>query len=207
MISTARLSKHVAHGLMKHAVRVSPKERAEWAQAMATELEYLPPDLQAVRWALGCIVASYLERMNVMLRSLAALPRSVLAMEMLICFLPLTLVFSTVINAATHGGYTSQAAFMLYFSGSLLGPLGLAAAFHSIFLTPGRMSRTVIVGLGLLTVWTLGAYTSQLVNFGQSRLADWWHEFVIIAVLPALAVLHLASINFNRLVLSPDPRV
>jgi hypothetical protein len=206
MISPARLSKHVARGLMKHAVRVSPKERAEWAQAMATELEYLPPDLQAVRWALGCILASYIGRMNNMLRSLAALPRWVLAMEMLICFLPLTLVFLTAINTASHGGYTSQA-FLLYCSGSLLGPLGLAAAFHSIFLAPGRMSRTVIVGLGLLSVWTLAAYTSQLVNFGQSRLADWWQEFVIIAVLPALAVLHLASINFNRLVLSPDPRV
>jgi hypothetical protein len=205
MISPARLSKHVARGLMKHAVRVSPQERAEWAQAMATELEYLPPDLQAVRWALGCVSASYIERMNPMLRSLAALPRPVLAMEMLICFLPLTLVFSTVINAASHGGYTSQA-FLLYCSGSLLGPLGLAAAFHSIFLAPGRMSRTVIVGLGLLTVWTLAAYTSQLVNFGQSRLTDWWQEFVIIAVLPALAVLHLASITFNKQVLSPDSR-
>jgi hypothetical protein len=60
------------------------------------------------------------------------------------------------------------------------------------------MSRTTMAGLCLLAAWTLLAYTSQILTFGQSHLSDWWREFVIIAVLPTLAVLHLVSINLHR---------
>jgi hypothetical protein len=35
-------------------------------------------------------------------------------------------------------------------------------------------------------------------TFGQSHLYDWWREFVLIAVLPALAVIHLVFINSQR---------
>ena len=132
-----------------------------------------------------------------MIRSLESLPRWMLSLEMLMCFLPLTLVFSTVVLAGAHGGYTLQA-WLLYCSGSVLGPLGLMAAFRSLFLARGGMSRATIAGLCMLAAWTLAAYASQILTFGQSHLSDWWREFVIIAVLPTLAVLHLVSINFYR---------
>ena len=132
-----------------------------------------------------------------MIRSFESLPRWMLSLEMLLCFLPLTLVFSTVVQTGVHGGYTLQA-WLLYCSGSALGPIGLVAAFRSIFLASGGMSRATITGLCLLAAWTLAAYTSQILTFGQSHLSDWWQEFVIIAVFPALAVLHLVSINLHR---------
>ena len=154
------VSRRVARGLMKHAAMVSPGERAEWAQAMTNELDYLSPDMCAVRWALGCIVVCYSERIDAMIRSLESLPRWMLSLEMLMCFLPLTLVFSTVVLAGAHGGYTLQA-WLLYCSGSVLGPLGLMAAFRSLFLARGGMSRATIAGLCMLAAWTLAAYTSQ----------------------------------------------
>ena len=197
MNSLQIVSRRVVRGLMKHAAIVSPGKRAEWVQAMDNELDYLPSDLCAVRWAVGCIFVCYSERMRAMIRSLESLPRWMLALEMLMCFLPLTLVFSTVVLAGAHGGFTLQNS-LLYCSGSILGPLGLVAAFRSIFLAPGGMSRPTIAGLCLLAAWTLAAYTSQILTFGQSHLSDWWREFVIIALLPALAVLHLVSINFHR---------
>ncbi len=191
------VSRRVTRGLMKHAAMVSPGKRGEWVQAMTNELDYLSPDTGAIRWALGCIFVCYSERIHAMIRSLESFPRWMLALEMLICFLPLTLVFITVVLAGAHGAYTLQA-WLLYCSGAVLGPLGLVAAFRSIFLAPGGMSRATIAGLCLVVAWTLAAYTSQILTFGQSHLSDWWREFVIIAVLPTLAVLHLVSINFHR---------
>jgi hypothetical protein len=185
----------VARGLVKHAAMASPKERADWAQAMINELDYLPPDLSAVGWALGCILVSYSERMRAMIRSFESLPRWVLALEMLVCFLPLTLLFSSVILTGLHGGFTLQTC-LLYCSGAVLGPLGLVAALRSIFFK--SMSRATIAGLCLLAAWTIAAYAAQVLTFGQSHLSDWWREIVIIAVLPALAVIHLVFINTHR---------
>ena len=197
MNSLQIVSGRVARALMKHAAMVAPGERAEWVQGMANELDYLSSDLYAVQWAVGCIFVTYSERMRAMVRSLEPLSRWMLALEMLICFLPLTLVFLTVVQTGAHGGYTLQD-WLLYCSGSVLGPVGLVAAFRSLFFAPGGMSRAMIAGLCLLTAWTLAAYILQILTFGQSQLSDWWREFVIIAVLPTLAVLHLVSINFHR---------
>jgi|GEM_PF-1937767 hypothetical protein len=191
------VSRCVARGLVKHAAMVSPAERADWSRAMVNELDYLSPGMPAVGWAFGCIFVCYSERMSAMMRSLDSLPRWLLVLEMLLCFLPLTLVFSTVVLAEVDGGFTLQDC-LLYCSGSILGPLGLVAAFRSIFLGPGGMSRATIAGLCLLAAWTLVAYSAQILTFGQSHLSDWWHEFVFIAVLPTLAVFHLVSIDSHR---------
>lgn len=173
---------------------VSPGERAEWAQAMLNELDYLSPDMSAVGWALGCILVCYSERIRAMVRSLESLPRWVLVLEMVVCFLPLTLLFSAVVQRGLHGGFTLQAG-LLYGSATILGPLGFAAALRSIFSNSGGMSRATIAGLCLLAAWTLAAYSTQILTFGQSHLSDWWREFVLIAVLPVLAVLHIVFIN------------
>lgn len=132
-----------------------------------------------------------------MARPFQFLPRWVFVAEMLVCFLPLTLLFLAVAQRALHGGFTAQAA-LLYGSATILGPLGLAAALRATFSKSDGMSRAAIAGLGLLAAWTLAAYSAQILTFGQSHLSDWWREFVLIAVLPLLAVLHVAFINFHR---------
>ena len=126
------VTRQVARALVRHAALVSPGERAEWAQAMINELDYLSPDTSTVGWALGCIWVCYSERIRAMVRSLASLPRWVLVLEMLVCFLPLTLLFSAVVQRELDGGFTPQSA-LLYGSATILGPLGLAAAFRSLF--------------------------------------------------------------------------
>jgi hypothetical protein len=197
MSSLQVVIRRVARGLVQHAAMASPKERTEWAQAMINELDYLSPDISTVGWAFGCIFVCYSERIRAMIRSLESLPRSILVVEMLVCFLPLTLLFSAVIITGFHGGFT-LAACLLYCSGTILGPLGLAAALRSVFFKAAGMSRAMIAGLCLLAAWTLAAYSAQILTFGQSHLSDWWREFVLIAVLPTLAVLHLVFINSHK---------
>lgn len=55
--------RRLAVKLMQHAARVLPGARSPWADAMRRELDYIGDDPAALRWALGCIVASYRARL------------------------------------------------------------------------------------------------------------------------------------------------
>ncbi len=49
----------------RHASWVLPAEYAAWADAMHRELHYIEDDRAALRWAVGCVVASYTKRLSV----------------------------------------------------------------------------------------------------------------------------------------------
>jgi len=60
--------RRIALKLVGHASWVLPGARSGWADAMRRELDYIGDDRTALRWAIGCVTASYSAR-------LAALPR------------------------------------------------------------------------------------------------------------------------------------
>jgi hypothetical protein len=49
--------------LAQHAACVMPGARSPWADAMRRELDYIEHDSIALRWALGCVLASYRSRL------------------------------------------------------------------------------------------------------------------------------------------------
>jgi len=49
--------------LAQHAACVMPGARSPWADAMRRELDYIADDSAALRWALGCVLASYRSRL------------------------------------------------------------------------------------------------------------------------------------------------
>jgi pimeloyl-ACP methyl ester carboxylesterase len=53
----------LAVSAVRHAAWVLPAECSSWADAMSRELYYIEDDRAALRWALGCIVASYAKRL------------------------------------------------------------------------------------------------------------------------------------------------
>src|SRR3977135_4558396 len=55
--------RRVAGKLARHATCVMPGARSPWADAMRRELDYIGDDPAALRWALGCILASYRARL------------------------------------------------------------------------------------------------------------------------------------------------
>lgn len=59
-------SRRIAKAIVVHAGRMMPPSRAAWAAAMAEELHHIEDDGSALRWALGCVVTSYVERMKAM---------------------------------------------------------------------------------------------------------------------------------------------
>jgi pimeloyl-ACP methyl ester carboxylesterase len=60
--------RRMAVKLARHASWVLPGARSPWAEAMRRELDYIEDDREALRWAIGCVMASYAAQ-------LAALPR------------------------------------------------------------------------------------------------------------------------------------
>ncbi len=60
--------RRMALKIAQHASWALPGARSLWADAMRRELDYIEDDRAALRWAIGCVMASYTAR-------LAALPR------------------------------------------------------------------------------------------------------------------------------------
>jgi hypothetical protein len=56
--------RRLAVKLAQHASCVMPGARSPWADAMRRELDYIGGDPAALRWALGCILASYRARLT-----------------------------------------------------------------------------------------------------------------------------------------------
>ena len=186
----------LARLLVKHAVWVAPPDRKDWSAAMANELEYTPPGRSALQWALACAWVSYRERIQIMTRSLTNLPRWLLTAEMAICLVPLTFLFIAVLTSVVSGRMPVGDG-LLYGSVALAGPAGLVVALLTLFFRknpPGRATNTI---LALLAAWTLVAYTGQVLHNG-TPVSQWWREFVLIALLPAVALVHLIGINSQR---------
>jgi pimeloyl-ACP methyl ester carboxylesterase len=55
--------RRLAARLAQHASWVLPGTRSPWADAMRRELDYIEDDQAALRWALGCVLASYKARL------------------------------------------------------------------------------------------------------------------------------------------------
>ena len=188
------LSRQVARALLAHAARVSPAGRRGWFVAMASELDHLPHGASVLQWALGCLLVAYTER--IMDRSLTHLPRWLLATEMAVCLVPLTWLFVAVIMVTAQGHMTLVWG-LKYASAALVGPLGLALAARILFVRSRALGRAAATLLALLAAWTFIAELGQSLDTGLP-VSTWWRDFVLIAVLPAVAVSHLLWINADR---------
>jgi len=65
-MTSRAVSRRLSRQLISAAIHVSPCEREEWAQAMSREADEIPDDLEALRWALGCLQGSCHERLRSM---------------------------------------------------------------------------------------------------------------------------------------------
>lgn len=169
---------------------------------MLNELRHLPPGAAALSWALGCAFVCYRERVFVMIGSLNNVARWLLSIEMAVCLVPLTGLFIAVFATAAHGHLPLPFA-ILAASAALLGPIGLAVGSRIIFVPAGAVSRATAAVMALLAAWTVLACFGQMVHVGIS-FAEGWRDFVMIAVLPAWAVVHLLRINAHRSSLSKN---
>jgi hypothetical protein len=186
--------KRLANRLLRHAAWVSPVHRKDWASGMMHELKHIRRDSQALEWAAGCVVASYRERMQAMIR-IQKLPLWLIALEMAVCLVPLNWLFLAVFANAAHGIMPLKD-FIRFGSVAAAGPLGLLLAVRMLFFSRRRVGRNTMILTALLAAWTLFAYLAELLHNGAVPFP--WREYVLIALLPAVAVAHLICLNGAR---------
>ena len=183
----------MARRLTAHASYLLDEKRADWAQAMRSELEYVPRGFSALRWSVGCLFASYLERARIMeigsLRT-TRISRVLLTLEMLLCFCMPT--GGGLLGLFVLAGFPvplSAPMSVLLLTTSLVGPLGLAVAFKSIVLERPRIDRRTTVFLCALAAWTFvgNSYFALTVAAPGSVL----RSFVLMAFLPLVGAAHL----------------
>ncbi|HEY0749076.1 MAG TPA: hypothetical protein VGD63_20395, partial [Steroidobacteraceae bacterium] len=149
-------------------------------------------------WALGCVLVSYTGRLQFMVRSLGNLPRWLLLLEMLICLGPAFAYFIFVAVSTAQGyllfvpapGYTPLQEGLIFGSATLIGPIGLVAAYRTLFSEGLRPGRALTGLLYLLAIWSGAVFVGLLVRF---RVAlEVWLLLVPLVLLPTAAVMHLA---------------
>jgi hypothetical protein len=178
--------RHFAVRLAAHAEKVLPRSRADWARAMRSEIHHISGNHATLKWALGCVFASYSERMRTMIGNSPRISRWVLVLEMLCCFTPLTLLCLAVL--ANLGRMEGKAG-ILALTVTATGPIGLIVAFKVVVLNRPPLTKFAIATLCVLAAWTGLAYSLQIIAEGEPAHA--WREFILIALLPVLGIAHL----------------
>jgi hypothetical protein len=203
------LGQRIARRLTAHASSVLQKRRADWAQAMRSELEYIPQGFAALRWSIGCLFASYLERAKVMeFGSLKTtrISRVVLTLEMLLCFFLPTAAFLGVFVAIVLAEYppfwgTGMSALLV--TTSFVGPLGLFLAFKSIVLEQRRMSKSITLFFCALAGWTFLGNTFFVLSVASPGYE--LRGIILLALLPVVGAAHLIYVaNTGRSELAPS---
>lgn len=174
MTGAATISRRLAFKLVRLALLILPPYREIWARAMLTEFYYLESDYDALRWALGCVIASLKMRYETMIIGNLKISRWILMPELLLCFVPLTLFWAEV-SFGTYGIFRHNADFiwqslfrppsamrMMILTTAVLGlvgPASLITAFRLIVLKQPihtRIAAVILIAcpviLGIITV-------------------------------------------------------
>ena len=141
------LLRRTAFALMAHAAEILPPARSSWAEAMDHELHHIEGDLEALTWAAGCVLASYVERSKVMNLLHTWYVRGFLTL--LILGEVLNMLFATVLTAAYRLHYVRVATFL--------------GAF-----TPGDDYRRFIPLMDATSWWLDGLWVAAAVLFFAS---------------------------------------
>jgi hypothetical protein len=199
------LSRRIAARLAAHAARVLPSGRAEWARAMRSEIEHLPMGPEALRWAFGCVVASYTERIDRMTFGTLRVSRWVLGLEMIMCFMWLSLMFVALATRGLYFGFTGLLPmdewFFTMLSITMVGPIGFIVAFRLVMLGRPLLRPVTKVVLCILAVWPILAFAAEILNRGgwlagrPGAQAEALGLMVLFAFLPALGIAHLVYLS------------
>lgn len=202
------LSRRLARRLAVHAGGVLPHRRADWAQAMRSELEYVPQGFAALRWSIGCLFASYLQRAEIMvigsLRT-TRISRVVLTLEMLLCFLMPTAALLGQLITSVLSGFSppwSTPLSVLLLTTSVVGPLGLFLSFEYIVLEQHQLNKGITLVFCALAAWTFVGNTFFVLSVASPGYE--LRGIFLLALLPVVGAAHLVYMaNTERSQLVP----
>lgn len=183
------------------------RQHEDWARAMRAELDHVA-ETERAGWALGCLIAAIHQRFVSMQTGTLRISRSVLLLEMILCFLPLTLGWLDAVFGTFGVWHLNTSIIEKHFlttplnTGILgmmigasvigcIGPIGLFLTLRAVTTGTGLRSR----GLGIVMIAGVAAYAAaslilQLVAGPGASAAD--ASFVLLIVLlPIIGITHL----------------
>lgn len=203
--SSTSIARRLAQLLVAHAANVLPRDCAQWGRAMCSEIDYLQSSSAALQWALGCVLASYTERISHMTFGTLRVSRWVLGLEMIMCFLWLTLMFVALATRGLYFGFTGLLPmdewFFTMLSITVVGPIGIVVAFRLVVLGRRLTSPVTKVVLCILAAWPIFAFAGEVLNRGgwlagrPGAQAEALGLMVLFAFLPALGIAHLVYLS------------
>lgn len=192
---------------MRLATWLLRNQHSDWAHAMRAELEHIDPN-ERTSWSFGCLIAAIKQRIVSMQNGTLRVSRSVLFLELIVCFLPLTLVWldvafgsfgvwhlnSTIIEKHFLDTPLHTSVLGMMIGGAIIGaigPIGLFLTLRAVTTGIGLRSRS----LGISMIAAVAAYaTASLilrVVGGPGAYAATTSFVLLMIVLPAVGIAHL----------------
>jgi hypothetical protein len=187
---------------LRIAARLLGKQHEVWARAMRAELDYVA-ETQRSAWAFGCLIAAIHQRFVSMQTGTLRISRSVLLIEMVLCFLPLTLGWLDVVFGGFGVLQLNSSIIETHLSTSILGmmlgaavvgcvgPIGLFLTLRAVTTGDGLRNRN----LGLAMIAGIAAYAIASVILrlvaGPGAYAADASFILLIIVLPTIGIAHL----------------
>ena len=199
--------------VLGYAEWLLPQGKAEWARAMRSELQHIDGDHEALKWALGCLLASIKMRSSAMVLGNFRVSRWVLALEMALCFVPLSLGWFDIVfgqsgvvrlNAdiveryffAVPGGTTMLILIFATAILGVLGPVGVLLALRAIVLNQPVRSRQIAYAVIAGSVLVGAVLLAQTLLFGSiATVPEIAGMLIMFSALPAAGMAHLAHLG------------
>jgi len=192
---------------MRLATGLLRTQHADWAHAMRAELEHVDESERA-SWAFGCLIAAIKQRIVSMQNGTLRVSRSVLFLELIVCFLPLTLVWLDVAFGSFGVWHLNSNIIERYFLDTplntsilgmmiggaivgVIGPIGLFLTLRAVSTGVGLRNRS----LGISMIAAVAAYAAASVILrmvaGPGAYAATASFVLLLIVLPAVGIAHL----------------
>lgn len=192
---------------MRFAISLLRNQHEDWARAMSAELEHVDKS-DRVSWAFGCLLAAIKQRIVSMQSGTLRISRSVLFLELIVCFLPLTLGWFDVVFGGSGLWQLNSNIIEKYFLDTplntgilgmmigaaiigLIGPIGVLLTFRAVTTGAGLTNRTL--GIGMIAGVSAYAVASVMLRLiaGPGGFAATPSFVLLMMVLPAAGIAHL----------------
>jgi hypothetical protein len=157
-----------AERLIDHAAAVMPESRREWAAAMQAEFAALPDGRERLAWAVGCVWASYCERIEVMQVFQKSLLRAAAEGLVVAAFI----LGSMHLPASWGGNYVVGLVItLLGFYGGMFATLwALELAIARFWKVSGKPFQKTLLRTAVLWLWPVGWEASVFVGAWRATL-------------------------------------
>ena len=183
----------ISRALVRHALHACPPARANWIAAAASELDSIASAYESLIWSLGTVWASYKARFCAMSITEPQLPKLLLSLELLTCFLPASFLCAWTLWAAANHMLQPGAASCLA-SAASIGPVGLALFGRVV--VGGSCSHGKYRSIALISLAGWIAVVILLLPCTPLPFRELpWRDCVLLVVLPLIGAAHYALLE------------